>query len=296
MKISLCYTTARIGSFDMILNSAANQDMDKADFEVIVVDDFYALREFRVHQEWQWRYSDINFTHMAPNVAHDYYDNTHGFNTALRAAKGELIAFMIDYTWLEPDYLTSHWDFYQAHPGWSQTGYIDRFNFPALDISRLNMEHGWWGIFERDFNKAFAAQHFGRHPPVYQERKGHIGIVHSNGLVEMPGDKIYLIGDTVPRRVLEEINGLDERYDNGYGVNDIDCGVRCNLAGWHFGVNPNCVVKKLGTPELSVKIPNSGKEKGRTWEDNFAVFQERVKAMLDGREPVRVPNGFGAWA
>jgi len=26
------------------------------------------------------------------------------------------------------------------------------------------------------------------------------------------------------------------------------------------------------------------------------VFQERVKAMLDGREPVRVPNGFGAWA
>src|ERR1051325_10244212 len=260
MKISLCYTTARIGSFDMIFNSAANQAMDKADFEVIVVDDFYDLRAYRVAEAHSRYYSDLNFTHLPPGGAHDYYDNTHGFNTALKAAKGELIAFMIDYTWLDENYLTSHWDFYQKNPGRSQSGFIDRFDFPALDISRLNIAHGWCSIFEKDFNKAFAKEWFSREP-VYRERKG--GNWTEYG-VNIPGDRIYLIGDSIPREVLEALNGLDERYDDGYGVNDIDLGMRANAFGWHFGVNPDCIVKKLGTHDMSqARIPGTYKTVNR---------------------------------
>lgn len=55
------------------------------------------------------------------------------------------------------------------------------------------------------------------------------------------------------------------------------------------------IAKKIGTPELSAKIPGVKKPKIRTPEDNYRMYQERIKAIIEGREPIATPEGRGAW-
>jgi hypothetical protein len=78
-------------------------------------------------------------------------------------------------------------------------------------------------------------------------------------------------------------------------VNDIDLGVRCNIIGHRFALDPECIAKKLGTPELSTKIPGVSKPKTKTWEENYKFFCEKMRAIKEGRELLKVPDGYGAW-
>jgi len=257
------------------------QTMDKADLEVIVVDELFHLRpDFRHRCAFQC-------DHMAPWRAKDHYDNSTGFNQALSQARGELVCFLVDYMFVDPDYLQRHWDFYKSHEGWSLSGYIDRYDFPKL---REDAHNGLWSMFAEPFTPT----HFSAHSPVYRERKGGAGIL-TETCIEMPGEKIYLIPDSVPMAVLRKLNGLDEIYNGAYGVNDIDVGVRANMVGHRFALDPTLVARKLGTPSLSAKIPGLNKPKTRTWDDNYAIFQLRMEAIRKGREPVAVPLERGAW-
>jgi hypothetical protein len=224
---------------------------------------------------------------VKPWRAKDFYDNSAAFNMALSIAEGKLVCFFIDYMWVEPDYLQRHWDFYKANPGWSLSGYTDRFDFPAL---REDAENGLWSMFKEPFDPAY----FRRAQPVYEERKGHHRIIHSDGRVEMPGHLIYLIPDSVPMDVLKALNGLDEIYDGAYGTNDICLGVRANLVGHRFLLDPTLIAKKLGVPETSKNIPGVKKPKIET-QDNLALFRQRLKAISEGRETVAVPEGRGAF-
>lgn len=289
MKASLILTTARYGGFDVLAHSMWAQTMDRAEFEIVVIDELFDQRRLALNLH------GLNVIHAAPDVWSEVYDNGAGFNAGLRRASGELIVFAVDNMWIPADYLQSHWDFYKAHPGWSMTGYIDRYEFPPLIADEFLELQGQWSIFEDIFDERFADKWFSTHAPVYRERKGGAGILRDDGLIEMPGDKVYLIPDSIPLAVLKELGGIDERYDGGYGSNDIDLAVRANMIGWHFGLNPSCIVQKLGTPELSAKIPGIKKPKVRTPSDNFEMFQRRMQAIRDGREPAKVPSEFGAW-
>jgi len=106
------------------------------------------------------------------------------------------------------------------------SSYFDRYEFPPLDQERLNVAHGQWSVFEREFTPDVALDFFNQHEPTYRERKGGVANICSDGMIEMPGHYIYLLGDSIPLEVLRALNGLDEAYDSGYGVNDICCGTR----------------------------------------------------------------------
>ncbi len=263
--------------------------MAKGDFEVIVVDELFHLRPgFRVPL-------GFNCVHIPPPRPKPYYDNSTGFNQALRLARGELVCFFVDYMWVEPDYLQKHWGFYKSQEGWTLSGYIDRYEFPKLHDDMI--QSGLWSTFAQPFTPT----HFTTHRPVYKERKGGVGIMHTDGRVEIPGDKIYLIPDSIPLAVLKQLNGLDEAYDGGYGVNDIDVGVRANMLGHRFALDPALVARKLGTPQMSARIPGVKKPYRRdleweeSWRENFAMFQNRMQAIREGRESIAVPEGRGAW-
>lgn len=284
-KISVVMTTARQGGFDVLYHSLKQQTMALEDFELIIVDELYDKRRFYT-KEFE------STQHRALPAIH--YNNGAAFNQALRAARGELICFTIDFLWMPPTYLQDHWDFYQNNAGWSMTGYVDRYSFPPLGT----MKNDLWEYhcaFEKVFDFEFAEKWFSENRPVYRERKGGAGIIHPDGKIEMPGHLIYLIPDSIPLAVLKELNGLDEAYDGGYGSNDIDVGVRANLLGWHFGLNPTCIVQKLGTPELSAQIPGVSKPKVRTPEENYQLFLKRMEMIKEGKEQIAVPNGRGAW-
>ena len=77
--------------------------------------------------------------------------------------------------------------------------------------------------------------------------------------------------------------------------NDIDFGVRANMLGHRFMLDTSLLAYKMGTPELSAKIPGVKKPKTKTPEENYAIFQKRIQAIKEGRETLAVPEGRGAW-
>ena len=289
MKISLIYETASLGGLDMLWESVRFQTMLSEDFELIIVDDWHKQRQDALADYLQG--SDLRCTHIPPKQTGVSYHNSASFNTGLALAMGELVIFLVDFVWLPEDFLEWHWRFYQEHPGYSLSAYVDRYKYPPIVDGKLT-------IFDEWFDRAYAEKWLVDGNLIYQERKG--GTLNreiARGVYEMSGNRIYMLGDSVPLAVMKELNGWDERYDGGYSCNDLDIGLRANMLGWKFAVDLTApTLKKLGDKSMAHLLPTIKTEFVRQPEDNYRMFQERIKAINEGREPIAVPDGRGAWA
>ena len=289
MDISVILTSARFGGFDILFFSMLAQEFD-GNFEVIVCDEYYEERHFNIFEKYRCgpESTVFEFIHVPSKRYCRIYDDSLGVNTALVVASGELVVILADYTWAPPNYLQAHWDFYKANPGWSMSCYLDRCSLPPMKDEPYSIERDWWSVFQEDF----APTWFDGKEPIYRERRGSVGKIHEDGKVEIPGDFIYLLGDSVPLAVVKELGGIDERYVGGYGSNDVDFGVRANHIGHRWALNPHVKLKKL-TLSGQAQIPGKAKPKVRTPEDNYRFFQARRQAIMDGKESPRVPSGWG---
>ena len=272
----------------MLFEFVRQQIMPKGDFELIIVDDWFEQRNKAVVD---YRLGDfLHYTHIPPKQTGVSYHNSAGFNSGLALATGELVIFLVDFVWLPDDFLERHWRFYQEHPGYSLSAYVDRYKYPPIVDGKLS-------IFDEWFDRIYAEKWLVDGNLIYQERKG--GTLDreiARGVHEMPGDRIYMLGDSIPLAVMRELNGWDERYDGGYGSNDLDVGLRANIAGWKFAVDLTApTLKKLGYKSMTHLLPTVKTEFLRSPEDNYRMFQERIKAINEGREPIAAPNGLGAW-
>lgn len=290
MNISVVLSTARLGGLDVLFESMEAQEFG-GDFEVVMADQFYNERRIEVEDELNQRDGTAlqrNFKHLPPKRECRIYDDSVGINTALAAASGELVVILTDYTWAPPDYLQAHWDFHKANPGWSMSCYLDRYSLPLMKGEPYSVERDWRSVFQEDFSPNW----FDGKEPVYRERRGATGKVHDDGKVEIPGDFVYLLGDSVPLSVVRELNGIDERYVGGYGSNDICFGVRANHVGHRWALNSHVKLRKL-TLSHQEQIPGRTKPKVRMPEDNYRFFQRRRRAVTEGKESPRVPSGWG---
>lgn len=288
MDISVILTTARFGGLDVLFDSMARQTF-KGDFEVVIADEFYDERHAAFRRCDQYWKTDL-FFHLPPKRPCRLYDDSLGVNTALAAASGELIVILADYTWTPCDYLQAHWDFYKANPGWSMSCYLDRFPLPPMKGELYSIERDWWSVFQDDFNPSW----FDGKEPVYRERRGSVGKVHDDGKVEIPGEYVYLLGDSVPMSVVREINGIDERLVGGYSANDICFGMRANMLGWKWALNPHIRLKKL-TLSGQNQIPGKYKPRVRMPDDNYRFAMNRIAQIKSGKESIKTPTGWGAW-
>ena len=166
--------------------------------------------------------------------------------------------------------------------------YLDRYPLPPMKGEPYSIERDWWSGFQEDFEPGW----FDGREPVYRERRGCVGKIHDDGKVEIPGDYVYLLGDSVPLAVIKELNGIDERYIGGYGSNDVCFGTRANHIGHRWALNPHVRLNKL-TISGQAQIPGKSKPKVRQPEDNYRFFQARRQAVTEGRENPRVPDGWG---
>jgi hypothetical protein len=265
------------------------------DFELIIVDHFYRERRQGVEL---LKYADEfpAIKHVSPNLPDCVYANSTGWNMGLRLAEGELVTFIVDFCWLPQDFLERHWSFYKAHPGYSLSVYVDRYKYPPLADMTYPVEN-MFSIFETKFDVAFAEKFFVAENLIYAERKGGaLGEKINETCYEMPGDKIYMLGDSVPLEVMKSLNGWDGAFNGGYGSNDVDIGVRAAMLGWKFAVDHSApTLKKLGDKSMAHLLPTAKTEYTKTPEQNYAIYQERIKAIQEGREPLAVPEGRGAW-
>lgn len=290
--ISIIYLTARLGSMDMLFGFVAHQTFP--DFELIIVDHFYEERRQTV--ELMRRHRFPNIKHVSPNLKSDVYANSAGWNCGLRLAEGELAIHIVDFVWLPPDFLERHWNFYKKNPGHSLSVFVDRYKYPPFgDLS--HEERCTLSIFQEWFDEGFAERWFVPENLIYQERKGAKpeDLVAGN-YYEIPGEKIYLLGDSIPLRVMKELNGWDMIYNGGYGSNDIDIGVRANLASWKFVLDPSApTLKKLGDKSIAHLLPTAPTVYTKSPEENYELFLQRIAAIKEGKESVAVPEGRGAW-
>ena len=290
MKISVIVVTARLGGFDVLVNSLRGQvGIDPGDWEIIVVDDW-----------WDDRVGILedcgieNVKHLKPRV-NDYIDPCHANNLAYRHACGELIVFFCDMEWAHPSFLAEHWNVYQKYPGYTLSGFLDRYPMPTLK-TKINARNSKWSIFTEDFTQPVATEHFLSHDPEYLERKGGAHGAQFGEYFEMPGEFVYFNVDSLPMAVLKDLNGLDERYDGGYGICDIDLGWRANRIGWKFIAHNNApTCKKLGMRDKLVTLPRKAKAETKSVDQLRAFYEAKRAAIQRGVETVSVPTGFGAW-
>ena len=286
IKISAIVTTARLGGLDVLVNSFRQQTLLVAEWELIVVDEYWEQRK-NIFESAQ-----LPIKHIRPKRYSDVYDNSTGFNSGLAIAAGELVTFLVDYCWVYAGYLENHWHWYQKYKGFSMTGYVDRYTPPPLKLEGSQL----WSTFSQVFDASYANWFFPNNTPEYQERKGGVvGPEVAPGVYEMPGHLVYMLGDSIPLSVIKELNGWDEAYNGGYGSNDIDIGMRANMIGWRFALNPASIIYKLGTPTSSQVLPAINKQRVRSPQDNFQILLARMEAIKAARETVAVPAGRGAW-
>ena len=300
MKISIIVVTIKLGCFDILFNSLGTQSMEYNDFEVIVVDDWYKIRREFI-SKYLFPYKVI---HVPPENPRDFFDTAQANNTGLRLANGELVIFLTDLIWIYPDFLLDHWTAYQSNPGYSLTGYIDRYPLPKLKYQRgvsIDMSYLNWSVFEEEFDVKFADQYFRMVNPVYLERKGgHLGRkIPGTLLSELPGYYFYAgLNESIPMHVLRHLNGWDQRYDGGYGGVDIDLGTRANMIGWKFLVKTDSINKKFGKQGDGGAIgimPIKEKKELRARGENYKIYRERIKKIIERIENVETPSGHGAW-
>lgn len=289
MSISIIWTSNRLGGMDVLFHSLERQNFDLNQVEVILVDEFFDER----YPTLIGKFKELSprpaqLIHVPPDERHDYIDDTHGYNTGLRRASGELIMFMTDHIWLELNCLRLHWETYRNFSGYSATGLLDRFSFPKLKASG---EDFTWSAFAEEFTADLADRWFEKNEPYYKERKGAI-IESDDHIYELPGGKFYAaLNESIPMSVLREVNGWDEIYNGGYAVNDIDLGTRANMAGWKFLLIPKSINKKFGGHGISDVIPTKRKIKLRTSEDNYAMWQREMKRIGAGERTYKSLEG-----
>lgn len=307
MGISLICSTVRLGGLDCFFSSIMNQrDFPFSELQVILVDEWYEERKVIVAGrvgEYSSSSSRFNFLHIPSKGGYSCFDDGTGWNTGAAAADGELVIFQVDYSYLYSRMLADHWAAYKQHPGYSLTGYCERYGYPRLrsNVDKLPVDEVAWSTFLRPFRIdriANGLEYFDEVQPLYLEDKGGVkGAEVAPGLWELSGDKFYAaLNESIPLRVLKDLNGWDERYNGGYSANDIDLGTRANIIGWKFLVDPKSVNMRFGMPGMSVGvIPQKSKPRLRKPEENFKIFQARLKAIVEGREDPVTPDGFGAW-
>ena len=284
MNVSIIAVTARMGCFDLLVHCMEQQTFSKDDFEVIVVDSYYNERKDFVKDRLP-----KNFRHIGLPEDRPFYDACYANNVGTREAQGELLIYFSDCNWAYPDFVKDHWDIYETVPGYSMTGYVDRFPIPPLKhgITR-SWELDAWSIFEKEFTADYARWYFEAIQSTYRERKGQPE-TNDGGIIELPGDKWYgSLNESIPMQVVKDCNGWNEAYDGCYGLSDIDLGVRANLAGWKFLIKADSINKKLGQKSESGVIPASHKPQTRTLDDNWRLFDE-----MKASGKWRTPDGHG---
>ena len=300
MSVSVITSTASLGSLDMLFNSMACQIGGVA-WEIVIADEWYESRSKFLHDYLIHHYRGIPGCACVKHVPiekQDYVNHCKGWNTGLRAAEGKLVCFLNDYFWVYPEYIKDHWDIYKTMPGYSMTGYVDRYGWPPLKKSE-RVEDIWWSTFDPEFTPEVAYKFFKENAPIYCERKGDQkgDSIPGTPYHRLPAAFWYAsLNESIPMEVLQELNGWDERYDRGYASNDIDLGIRAQVIGWKFLIKPT-INYKIGVQSIPRPWPvkTIKKPQLRTPAENYQMFLQRVERICQFKESPKTPQGFGAW-
>jgi len=136
--------TRRFGSvLPILFNGLKNQSLEKDCWEVIVIDDVPESREAEAKGLAEKYGVNLQYIHPAKKPSWKSNRNiANARNHGLIVAKGKLIVFYDDYTWVPPRYLESHLDTYEIS-GYCLIGAVTAVQWsdnPTEDFTRLPIQ------------------------------------------------------------------------------------------------------------------------------------------------------------
>lgn len=126
------------------------------------------------------------------------HDLNAAFNKMLKRAEGDLIVFYQDYIKIEEDALQKFWEFHVEHPD-------TLFTAPVGKVVN-------WGD-----------------NPVFDWR---------TETTEISWNQCELDWGAIPKKILDEIGGFDERLDEWWSFDNVSVGKRAQLCGYKFACLP----------------------------------------------------------
>ena len=276
-RISVCCVTTRPGGIDVLLAGLKNQEFDRSDFEVILVDaHFHRRREIVADYFAQ---AQITLRHVPPRLQNFPLDSVPQYrNTAIAKASGELLVWLVDYSYVPKAGLKTHWDVYEQHgkevagmgahryvlppplvfdlpwyapmamfPPNAQTGVTYGYDRKASDAYADDILAGrydscMYSIFTDPLEKHDSIESLKDDPYFFHADPKLTGHVHG----KMFGSFFHAKNESVPLDWAIRVNGFDEAYI-AHSYDDVDFGVRVEHLGGMWSL--------LG-PEAHVQIVN----------------------------------------
>lgn len=274
-RVSVCCVTTRPGGIDVLLAGLKNQEFD--DFEVVLVDAHFHRRRDVVAD--YFAKAQIALRHVPPRLQNFPLDSVPQYrNTAIAKASGELLVWLVDYSFLPPGGLRAHWDVYEKHDkevaGMGAHWYVFppplAFDLPWYAPSKMftpNAEKGVTYGYDRKASEVFAEDvlsgmydsymysvftHPLESPDMIRGLKDDPYFYHADpkahGRIhgKIYGSFFHAKNESVPLDWALRVNGFDEGYI-AHSYDDSDFGVRVEHLGGMWSL--------LG-PESNVQIVN----------------------------------------
>ncbi len=304
-RLSIVVPTMRVGGLDVLWAGLERQTC--RDFELVLVDDLKWVRKQFIRprpEQYAWltegpivhEVRGVEFLYLEPIGGG--FPNSHycrSVNTGIRAARGDVVAILSDYTLLPPNYVETHLRLHDErhdrvvlspHVSWrcppvkSKVNYrpnLDHYTSEGLDryctdLEMRALDDCMWSIFEQPFDPDTIIPHGSP-----EER---FGSDPKENLPPGPLANIQLFfcrGESVKREHLLAINGFDEALDGSHGYQDSDLVERLYRMGVEFWNAPEATCTIINPRPY---FPHARRE--RPIESNGAYFNARLAAGFPG--------------
>ena len=244
----------RVGSLDILFNCLKAQTYQ--DFELVLVDSLYTRRKAMIEAGVPWGFP---VTHVEP------LDNPFPVcsfcrcaNTGLVYARGQIVVYLADYTWIPPDFLAVHAALHRATPNLGVMSPIRytvlprrkkafrNYGFDELepyleDLKRGKLDDCLWSIFRDDLRES--PDRLGEDLTMYRvdQRRtapdGPIGPTFCNAKCE-----------SLPLASALAINGWDEQLDGTNAHQDTMFGEMIEKQAGLQWVNAKTVTSQIVNP------------------------------------------------
>ena len=166
MRLSIIIITCRPGGIDVLISGLSRQEFDMRDCEVIVVDALYSRRRELVADKFAQ--AKLRLVHVPPRQRIWPIDACpQARNAAIAKASGELLLFLVDFSFVPPKGLSEHWGVWE-HFNKTKAGMgAHRYLYPPelaytlpeyAPIRRFkpNEQHGVTYAYDEADSRAFA--------------------------------------------------------------------------------------------------------------------------------------------
>lgn len=259
-RMSVVVITARPGGLDVLLTGLSRQEF--TDFEVVLVDALFHLRRDVVGDAFAT--ARVRVVHTPPRQRVFPYDACpQARNMGIAKARGELIVWLVDYSYVAPRGLYEHWGiwehtnreffgmgahryFYPPGPVYLLPSYAPLVMFPpegrgegvtyqyserasreyAAELASGRYQSSMYSIFDPPLVEPGQIGALCEDPYFFHADPKLVGLVGGR----VPPTAFHAKNESVSAELCRRVNGFDEAWD-GHCYDDSDMGLRLSRAG-----------------------------------------------------------------